>query len=70
MRPNRPTSTERIGTSLRAWGRTREGGVAVTGGVMTAVLVGFLALAIDLGRMYNLSTELNNAADAAAMAGA
>ena len=31
---------------------------------------GILAIAIDLGRAYNLSTELDNAADAYALAGA
>jgi hypothetical protein len=38
--------------------------------VTSAVLVGVLAIAIDLGRAYNLSTELDNAADAYALAGA
>ncbi|HEX9768398.1 MAG TPA: pilus assembly protein TadG-related protein, partial [Kiloniellales bacterium] len=70
MRPLRPTSTRSVGTSLRDWGRDRHGGVAVTVAVMTAVLVGVLAIAIDLGRAYNLSTELDNAADAYALAGA
>ena len=37
---------------------------------MTVVLVGILALSIDLSRAYNLSTELDNAADAYALAGA
>ena len=70
MRPLRPTSTKQLGTSLRAWGRARDGGVAVTVVVMSTVLVGILAIAIDLGRAYNLSTELDNAADAYALAGA
>jgi Flp pilus assembly protein TadG len=70
MRPFRPTSTERLGSSLRAWGRARDGGVAVTVAVTSAVLVGVLAISIDLGRAYNLSTELDNAADAYALAGA
>ncbi len=62
--------TRMLGTSLRAWGCARDGGVAVTVAVMSAVLVGVLAIAIDLGRAYNLSTELGNAADAYALAGA
>ncbi len=70
MRPLCPTSTKRLGAFLRAWGRARDGGVAVTVAVMTAVLFGVLAIAIDLGRAYNLSTELDNAADAYALAGA
>ncbi len=70
MRPLCPTSTKRLGASLCAWGRARDGGVAVTVAVMSAVLVGILAISIDLGRAYNLSTELDNAADAYALAGA
>ena len=35
---------------LLAWGHARDGGVAVTVGVMSGVLVGVLAIAIDLGR--------------------
>jgi len=60
MRPFRPTSTAPLGTSLRAWGRAQDGGVAVTVAVMTAVLVGVLALSIDLGRVYyrRISTAL------------
>jgi len=70
MTPIRPTSTTPKGRSFRACGLDREGGVAVTVAVMTAVLVGVLAIAIDLGRAWNLSTELDNAADAYAIAGA
>ena len=57
MLPFRPTSTAPLGTSLRNWGRARDGGVAVTVAVMTAVLVGVLALSIDMARLYNASTE-------------
>lgn len=70
MRPFRPTSTPPKKRSLRTFGSAREGGVAVTVAVMSVVLVGVLAVAIDLGRAYNLSTELDNAADAYALAGA
>lgn len=70
MRPLRPTSTRSVGASLRDWGRDRHGGVAVTVAVMILVLVGVLALSIDVGRIYNASTERNNAADAAAIAAA
>ncbi len=62
--------TRMLGNFLLDWGRTRDGGVAVTVAVMTPVLVGVLAIAIDFGRTTNLSTELNNAADAYALAGA
>ncbi len=61
MRSLRPTSTKRLGASLRAWGRARDGGVAVTVAVMSAVLVGLLAISIDLWRAYNrrISTALS-----------
>ncbi len=62
--------TRMLGNFLLDWGRTRDGGVAVTVAVMTPVLVGVLAIAIDFGRATNLSTELDNAADAYALAGA
>ena len=39
-------------------------------GVLLVVFLGFMALAIDLGRTYVVRTELQNAADAAALAGA
>ena len=55
---------------LRTFGRAREGGVAVVVALSIAVLVGSAALAIDLGRLYNAVTELDNAADAAALAAA
>ena len=70
MRPFRPTNTTLRGRSFRTWGRARDGGVAVTVAVMTAVLVGVLALAIDVGRIYSASSDLNHAADAYALAGA
>jgi len=70
MLPFRPTSTAPLRASLRAWGRSRDGGVAVTVAVMTVALVGVLALAIDVGRLYNASSDLNHAADAYALAGA
>lgn len=53
-----------------AWLRDRDGGVAISVAVTVAVLVGLASLSLDLGRMYNLSTELDNAADAYALAGA
>lgn len=51
--------------------RKRQGGaVAIIVGLSLVVLIGFLGLVIDLGRTYVLKTELQNAADAAALAGA
>lgn len=53
------------------WIRQRQSGaVLVMLGVTLVVLLGFAALAIDLGRTYLVRTELQNAADAAALAGA
>ena len=56
--------------TLTSFGRAREGGVAVTVALSIAVLVGSAASALDLGRLYNAVTELDNAADAAAIAAA
>lgn len=52
--------------------RRQQGVVAIMVGLMTALLVltGMLALVIDLGALYVTKTELQNAADAAALAGA
>ena len=51
---------------LLVWGCARDDAVAV----MSAALVGVLAIAIDLGRAYTLNTKLDNTADAYALAGA
>ena len=52
-------------------GPSRQHGVVmIVFGLSLAVLIGFLALVIDLGRTYVVRTELQNAADAAALAGA
>lgn len=48
----------------------QRGAVAIMFAVSIFVLFGFMALAIDLGRTYVVRTELQNAADAAALAGA
>lgn len=48
----------------------QEGGVAVTVALIAPVLIGMAALALDLGRAWSTQTELQNAADAAALAGA
>ena len=56
--------------ALSAFGRAREGGVAVVVALSIVVLVGSAALALDLGRLYSAVTELDNAADAAAIAAA
>jgi Flp pilus assembly protein TadG len=48
----------------------QRGAVAILFGLSALVLFGFMALAVDLGRTYVVRTELQNAADAAALAGA
>lgn len=48
----------------------QRGVVMIVFGASLFVLFGFMAIAIDLGRTYVVRTELQNAADAAALAGA
>lgn len=48
----------------------QRGAVAIMLGLSLLVLFGFMALVFDLGRTYVVRTELQNAADAAALAGA
>jgi len=56
------------GLGRKAW--RQRGAVAIVFGLSIIVLFGFMALVIDLGRTYVVRTELQNAADAAALAGA
>lgn len=57
----------KTGASLK----NRQGGaVAVIVGISIVLLVGFLAMVIDLGHLYIAKTGLQNAADAAALSGA
>lgn len=46
----------------------QRGAVAVLTGILIALLVGFGALVVDLGRLYVFKTELQNAMDACALA--
>jgi Flp pilus assembly protein TadG len=48
----------------------RRGGIVVLAAFLMAILVGMLAFAIDIGYMSTVKAELQNAADAAALAGA
>lgn len=50
--------------------KSQSGAVAIVVGVSIAVLIGFAGLALDLGRLYINKTELQNAADACALAAA
>ncbi|MCZ6847933.1 MAG: pilus assembly protein TadG-related protein, partial [Alphaproteobacteria bacterium] len=54
----------------RCFLKTEDGGVAIYVALVSAVMIGFGALVVDLGRLFTLQTELQNAADAAALAGA
>lgn len=48
----------------------QSGAIAVMTVLFVVVLIGFAALALDIGRLYVLRTEMQNAVDAAAMAAA
>ncbi len=54
----------------RCFLKTEDGGVAIYVALVSAVIIGFGALVVDLGRLFTLQTELQNAADVAALAGA
>lgn len=56
---NRPNSRQR-----------QRGAIAIIVGLSIFILVGMLALVLDLGHLYVTKTELQNAADAAALSGA
>jgi Flp pilus assembly protein TadG len=60
----------RLLVSLRPVTWRRRATVAALVGVTLPVLMGFMALSIDVGAMYNAKAELQRAADAAAMAAA
>ncbi|WP_420474704.1 pilus assembly protein TadG-related protein [Noviherbaspirillum sp. ST9] len=46
------------------------GAIAITFALSLFALLGFLSMTVDLGRTYTMRTELQNTADAAALAGA
>ncbi|UNY41880.1 hypothetical protein CPT_Momento_050 [Burkholderia phage Momento] len=50
--------------------RNQRGAVAITVALLMSILLGFAALAIDVGYLFVVRNELQNAADAAALAGA
>lgn len=56
--------------SYRAAHRGEHGAVAVIVAVTIAVLIGFVGLALDLGKLYVTRSELQNSADACALAAA
>ena len=55
---------------MRHWIRNDKGNVLIMVALATAVLAGFGILTIDIGRMLVTKTQLQNAADAGALAGA
>ncbi len=55
---------------LRSLWRDRRGTVAIYVAISMPMLLGIGALSIDLGRLMSVNTDLQSAADAAAMAGA
>lgn len=57
-------------TPPRAAPRRQRGGVAILVAVSLAMLLGFAGLVLDLGHLYVNKTELQNAADACALAAA
>ncbi len=57
-------------TSLRSLVRDVKGAIALYLALIAPVLIGVGALTLDLGRLITLNTELQGAADAAALAGA
>ncbi len=48
----------------------QRGAVAIIVGLMIVVLVGFIGLALDLGKLYVSKSELQNRADSCALAAA
>ena len=57
-------------TNLSSRRGTQRGAVAIIVGLAMVVLVAFAGLALDLGQMFISKTELQNAADACALAAA
>ncbi|MGA7561919.1 MAG: pilus assembly protein TadG-related protein [Desulfobaccales bacterium] len=55
---------------IKNFRQNQEGAIAVLVGIMLPVLVGLLALALDLGHVILVKTQMQNAVDAAACGGA
>lgn len=55
---------------MKAFSRNESGAVAIITAILMVVLLGFLALVVDIGRIAVVQNELQDAADAAALAGA
>ena len=70
MQPRSGFDIRCLAGTFAAFARADRGVIAVMLAIMLAAILGVMALAVDLGRAWNLQTELQNAADAAALAGA
>lgn len=55
---------------MRRWGARRRAVVAVQVAITMVVLLGFAVLTVDVGQLFGARTELQRAADSAALAGA
>ncbi len=64
------SSILRRGAAWRSLARDRGGAAGVYVAMISAVMVGMVGLTIDLGRLWTLNTEAQDAADAAALAAA
>ncbi|MCF8041343.1 MAG: hypothetical protein K9K65_01810 [Desulfarculaceae bacterium] len=69
MRPAQAHSPQRFSSLVRLW-RGQSGAVAALAAFLLTALVGITGAAVDLGLLYSTKGELQNAADAAALAGA
>ena len=54
---------------LRKFVQGTEGAIAVLTALGLVAFIGFASLAIDMGHLYTVRNELQNVADAAALAG-
>jgi hypothetical protein len=59
-----------MNSSLRRPAAQRRGAIVVLAGILCVVFLGMVAFAVDVGYLALVKTELQNAADSAAMAGA
>lgn len=69
----RPPAKRPLSPRRKRWltpSRDESGSVAVITAICLVFLVGFVALVLDVGHLYAVRSELQNASDAAALAGA
>ena len=69
MRPAQAHNSQRFPSLARLW-RGQSGTIAALAAFMLTALVGLTGTAVDMGLLYSTKGELQNAADAAALAGA